>query len=49
MSFWLFLVFSKSFPRSIYYVSRLHVQVRIMGNYGLNDIIPWFADTEGFV
>ena len=28
-------------------VSRLHVQVRIMGNFGLNGGIPWLTDTEG--
>ena len=28
-------------------VSRLHVQVRIMGNSGLNGSIPWFTNTEG--
>ena len=28
-------------------VSRLHVQVRIMGNFGLNGGIPRLTDTEG--
>ena len=28
-------------------VSRLHVQVRIMGNFGLNGGIPWMTITEG--
>ena len=28
-------------------VSRLHVQVRLVGNFGLNAGIPWLSDTEG--
>ena len=28
-------------------VSRLHVQVRIMGNFGLNGGILWLTNTEG--
>ena len=27
-------------------VSRLHVQVKLMGNFGLNAEVPWFYDTE---
>ena len=27
-------------------VSRLHVQVRLMGNFGLNAGAPWLSDTE---
>ena len=27
--------------------SRLHVQVRIMVNFGLNGSLPWLADIEG--
>ena len=39
-----FLVFSRSLPDL---VRRLHVQVRIMGNFGLNGGIPWLTNTEG--
>ena len=28
-------------------VSRRHVQVRLMGNFGLNGGIPWLAETNG--
>ena len=28
-------------------VSRLHVQVRIMGSFGLNGGIPWLTNTKG--
>ena len=28
-------------------VSRLHVQVRIMENFGLDGYIPWLTNTEG--
>ena len=28
-------------------VSRLHIQVRLMGNFGLNGGIPWLSNTDG--
>ena len=28
-------------------VSRLHVQIRLMGNFGLNGSVPWLTNTEG--
>ena len=28
-------------------VARRHVQVRLMGNFGLNGDIPWLAETDG--
>ena len=30
-------------------VSRLHIQVRLMGNFGLNGGIPWLCGTDGAV
>ena len=30
-------------------VARQHVQVRLMGNFGLNGGIPWLAETDGSV
>ena len=38
-------VFSRSHYPGL--VSRLHVQVRIMGNFGLNGGSSWLTDTEG--
>ena len=34
---------ANQFPR----LSRLHVQVRLTGNFGLNGSIPWFQNTDG--
>ena len=28
-------------------VSRLHIQTRLMGNFGLNGGIPWLSNTDG--
>ena len=28
-------------------VSRLHVQIRLMGNFGLNGSVPWLTNTDG--
>ena len=28
-------------------VSRLHVQIRVMGNFGLSGAIPWLSNTDG--
>ena len=28
-------------------VTRMHTQVRLMGNSGLNGSVPWLKDTEG--
>ena len=28
-------------------VSRLHVQIRLMGNFGLNGDVPWLTNTDG--
>ena len=28
-------------------VSRLHVQIRLVGNFGPNAGIPWLSDTQG--
>ena len=28
-------------------VSRLHIQVRIMGNFGFNEGVPWLSHTQG--
>ena len=28
-------------------VSRLHVQIRLMGNFGLNGGVPWLTNTDG--
>ena len=28
-------------------VSRLHVQIRLMGNFGLNGRVPWLTNTDG--
>ena len=28
-------------------VSRLHVQIRLMGNLGLNGGVPWLTNTDG--
>ena len=28
-------------------VSRLHVQIRLMGNFGLNGDVPWLINTDG--
>ena len=28
-------------------VTRLHTQVRLMGNFGLSAAVPWLKDTEG--
>ena len=28
-------------------VSRLHVQTRLMGNFGLNGGVPWLTNTDG--
>ena len=28
-------------------VTRMHTQVRLMGNLGLNGSVPWLKDTEG--
>ena len=30
-------------------VSRLHVQVRLMGNFGLNGSLPWLQNTDGAI
>ena len=30
-------------------VSRLHVQVRLMGNFGLEGSIPWLQNTDGVI
>ena len=30
-------------------VSRLHIQVRLMGNFGLNGCIPWLQNTDGAI
>ena len=29
------------------FVSRLHVQIRLMGNFGLNGGVPWLKNTDG--
>ena len=28
-------------------VKRLHVQIRLMGNFGINGGVPWFTNTDG--
>ena len=28
-------------------VTRVHTQVRLMGNFGLGGSVPWLKDTEG--
>ena len=28
-------------------VTRMHTQVRLIGNFGLNGSVPWLKDTEG--
>ena len=28
-------------------VSRLHVQIRVKGNFGLNGGVPWLTNTDG--
>ena len=28
-------------------VSRLHMQIRLMGNFGLNGGVPWLTNTDG--
>ena len=33
--------------RYIDLVSQLHVQIKLMGNFGLNAGIPWLSDTDG--
>ena len=38
-----FLVSSRPFPR----LSRLHVQVGLMGQFGLSGGIPWLHDSDG--
>ena len=30
-------------------VSRMHVQVRLMGNFGLNGSLPWLQNTDGAI
>ena len=30
-------------------VSRFHIQVRLMSNFGLNGCIPWFQNTDGAI
>ena len=30
-------------------VSRLHIQTRLMGNFGLNGGIPWLCNTDGAI
>ena len=30
-------------------VSRLHVQMRLMGNFGLNGSLPWLQNTDGAI
>ena len=30
-------------------VSRLHVHVRLMGNFGLNGSLPWLQNTDGAI
>ena len=30
-------------------VSRLHIQTRLMGNFGLNGGIPWLCNTDGTI
>ena len=30
-------------------VSQLHVQVRLMGNFGLNGSLPWLQNTDGAI
>ena len=28
-------------------VSRMHIQIRLMGNFGLNGVVPWHVGTNG--
>ena len=30
-------------------MSRLHIQTRLMGNFGLNGCIPWLCNTDGAI
>ena len=30
-------------------ISRLHVQVRLMGNFGFNGSLPWLQNTDGAI
>ena len=30
-------------------VSRMHIQVRLMGNFGLNGSLPWLQNTDGVI
>ena len=31
------------------FVSRLHIQTKLMGNFGLNGGIPWLCNTDGAI